>query len=215
MRIILFLGFFFISCRFSASEDAFLQTAGKISQPLIVIQPFNNIDSNCINYLKNNICNYYKLPIKTVANTALPIRAFYAKRNRYVADSLLQFLKPISQNTEIYIVGVTDKDISTSSNGVANWGIMGLGYRSGNAAVISTYRLGKKASSRQQVYQRLLKVALHELGHNFGLPHCANQTCIMVDAEGKNKLDGEKEFCENCHLFLHKNNLIKKGVTGL
>jgi archaemetzincin len=217
MRIFLLLlsVLFFKSCSFKTPENTPSHTPNTINQQTIVLQPFKGIDSGYINYLKNNIRNYYNVRINVVAVTALPRNAFNGKRSRYTADSLLQFLKSMSPTQGVYVLGVTAKDISTYSNGIADWGIMGLGYQPGNAAVASTYRLTKKIGSLQQVYTRLLKVSVHELGHNFGLPHCANQTCIMVDAAGKNKLDEEEYLCEKCRFFLYKNGFIKKGVTGL
>ena len=74
---------------------------------------------------------------------------------------------------------------------------MGLGYRPGNACVVSSYRLSKKNKTEQ-----FYKVALHELGHTEGLPHCKNKTCLMRDAEGGNPLNEEKEFCISCKKYL-------------
>lgn len=88
-------------------------------------------------------------------------------------------------------------------NGVADWGVMGLGYRPGRACVISTYRLKNKNKKEQ-----LLKVTMHEIGHTFNLPHCNNKTCLMRDAEGGNPLDEEKDFCNHCKLMLQKKGLI-------
>ncbi len=66
-------------------------------------------------------------------------------------------------------------------------GIMGFGYLPGNACVISNYRLGKYPQTQIQLNEKLLKVALHELGHNFGLPHCPDEQCIMIEAKEKDK----------------------------
>jgi len=43
---------------------------------------------------------------------------------------------------------------------------------------------------------------LHEPGHTAGFPHCAVKACLMRDAEGRNPLDEEKDFCDNCKSFL-------------
>ena len=56
----------------------------------------------------------------------------------------------------------------------------------------------KKKNKTEQFY----KVALHELGHTEGLPHCKNKTCLMRDAEGGNPLNEEKEFCISCKKYL-------------
>lgn len=78
---------------------------------------------------------------------------------------------------------------------------MGLGYRPGNACVASSFRLTKKNKTQQ-----FHKVALHELGHTQGLPHCPDKSCLMRDAEGGNPLDEEKAFCASCRQYLKSKN---------
>ena len=129
-----------------------------------------------------------------------PVLARYLPRNRYRADSLIHFLK--SQTSKGHItLGLTNKDISTTKNEVADWGIMGLGFRPGNACVASSFRLSKTETNIQ-----LFKVAIHELGHTQGLPHCNIKSCFMRNAEGGNPTNDEKDFCIKC-----KSILIQKG----
>ena len=54
----------------------------------------------------------------------------------------------------------------------------------GQAAVVSSYRLRRKAKDRAHVQFRVASTAVHEVGHTFGLPHCPEQRCVMQDAEG-------------------------------
>jgi archaemetzincin len=94
-------------------------------------------------------------------------------------------------------VGLTNKDISTDNGNIPDWGVMGLGYQPGKSCVVSTFRLSKR-----NLKEQYFKVAIHELGHTQGLPHCPNKTCLMTDAEGKNNTDKENGFCEKCKAFL-------------
>jgi archaemetzincin len=80
-----------------------------------------------------------------------------------------------------------------------DWGVMGLGLQPGNACVISSFRL-----SKTDLRNQLFKVAIHELGHTQGLPHCRNLSCFMRDAEGKNPIDQETDFCPKCKAILKK-----------
>jgi archaemetzincin len=124
----------------------------------------------------------------------MPKSAFYAPRSRYRADKLLVWLSK-STPTDI-VLGVTEQDISTTLGKHEDWGIFGLGYCPGKASVISSFRLKKKG--KVGVEERLCRVAIHEVGHNFGLPHCPN-ACIMADAQGSIKsVDSEANFCKQC-----------------
>jgi archaemetzincin len=91
------------------------------------------------------------------------------------------------------IIGLTTKDISTTKGKFKDWGIMGLANCPGTACVVSTFRLNKNKLSEQ-----FYKVAIHELGHTSGLPHCKEKSCYLRDAEGGNPLDEEVAFCKRC-----------------
>jgi archaemetzincin len=174
----------------------------------IFIQPLGNIDTAYTSYLKIHISRFYKMEVQILKMTPLPKNAFYNLRNRYKADSLLLFLLTGAAEKNQYIIGVTHRDISTSKGNITDWGVMGLGFMPGKACVISTFRIKNNLRNRQHELERFFKVGLHELGHNFGLGHCPSQHCIMVDAEGKNKLDGEENLCENCRIILQKKGIL-------
>ena len=161
----------------------------------INIQPFNDLSAGETNYVFREIKKIYPY-INVNKAIALPKSAFYRARNRYRADSLINFLGSNTPDGHITI-GLTSKDISTTKGAIADWGVMGLGFCPGKACIASTFRLAKDQKSAQ-----LFKVAIHELGHTQGLPHCPVKSCFMRDAEGKNSTNEEREFCESCKLFL-------------
>ncbi len=174
----------------------------KSEQPGLILQPFGQVDPDLISFIQLHIPAELKIQIKVVQAIQLPIEAFYAVRGRYIADTLLRYLNQFSTTQYPYVMGITANDIETTKGENLHWGVMGLGLQPGNAAIVSVYRIKKSKQTQSALAQRLLKVVVHELGHNFGLPHCSNQHCIMVDAEGKDKLDGEQGFCKNCREFL-------------
>lgn len=92
--------------------------------------------------------------------------SFYKPRNRFRTDSIIKNLKN-NIGKDSVIVGLSHFDISTTKNGIKDWGIMGLGYRPGKACVVSDFRLSQK-NKNEQFYN----LVLHELGHTEGLPHC-------------------------------------------
>ena len=162
---------------------------------VIRIQPFGDMPATEVAYVYQQLLATHD-SVVLLKKIDLPPATFYPKRNRYRADSLIVFLKNQTPNGCITI-GLTNKDISTTKGKFKDWGVMGLGYCPGKACVVSTFRLSKKETTDQ-----LFKTAIHELGHTYGLPHCPINTCFMRDAEGKNRLNQETDFCAKCKQFL-------------
>ncbi|MCC6369435.1 MAG: Zn-dependent protease [Bacteroidia bacterium] len=165
----------------------------------VILQPFEGIPQTYVDLVEKQLPNF--LPcLKKNKSIALPHSAWYAPRQRYKADTLIDFLANKTP-AGFVTLGLTHFDISTTKGNVADYGIMGLGFQPGKACVVSYFRLSKTNTKEQ-----FLKLCLHELGHTQGLPHCPDKTCFMRDAEGKNKADEEKAFCASC-----KKVLILKG----
>jgi archaemetzincin len=87
-----------------------------------------------------------------------------------------------------------------------------FGLAKGNAAVVSTARLdprfyGKIPDMRTAgalFKERILKEAMHEIGHLHGLPHCEDGSCVMVFSESIEGVDSKgRDFCANCRTALH------------
>ncbi len=160
----------------------------------IVLQPFEYFPESISRNIQKRVQGVNP-NVELRKNIPFPKSSYYSLRNRYRADSIIRYLK--NQIGENYvIVGLTNKDISTTKNDINDWGVMGLGYRPGNSCVVSTFRLKNK--KEDQFY----KVILHELGHTEGLPHCKEKTCFIRDAEGGNPLDEEFHFCKSCSNYL-------------
>jgi len=193
--VIIFLFLYLSSCaRDKAKKEMVIET----NKPGILLQPLHSFSKQTLLYLKNNIEQFYPVHVIIASTKEFPSNVYYKPRNRYRADSTIKWLKQIRPDSIRLIVGLTDEDISTTKGLHKDFGVMGLGYQPGKACVVSTVRLRKSAKTSQQLNQRIFKVVVHEMGHNFGLPHCLDQTCIMVDAEGKMKLDEETGLCNDC-----------------
>lgn len=164
---------------------------------IIDIQPFTDISQEHTMHVVGELKKIY--PHVTLKKAiALPASAYNPERNRYRADSLISFLRNRTVDGHITI-GLTKSDISVTKGAVKDWGVMGYGFRPGRSCIVSTFRL-----FRNTLQQQLFKVAIHELGHTEGLPHCPVKTCFMRDAEGGNPTNEEKEFCTSCRAHLEK-----------
>jgi archaemetzincin len=142
---------------------------------------------------------FYRIELSTLVMSALPRAAFYAKRRRYRAEKLLDFLDTRRPDDGFRILGLTAVDISTTKPPYEDWGILGLATLDGGACVLSSFRCKRGAKNPEHARIRLGKTAVHEIGHTFGLPHCPTYGCLMEDARGKvATTDREYDLCPKC-----------------
>lgn len=82
--------------------------------------------------------------------------------------------------------------------------VFGLSKLGGNVSIVSTCRLRSEfyglPSDQKLLEERLLKEAIHEIGHNLNLQHCRNYNCVMSMSSSVEELEVKKHlFCEDCY----------------
>lgn len=187
---------------------------------IVGIQPYNNFEPRLAQKIKSTIEDIYGMETIILPEKKIPKEFFVnIKSPRYRADSLIKHQSKTISNDVDFILGLTPTDISTTKtakagtltktgNNYQDWGIFGLGYRPGNSCVVSTFRI--KHSDPEIFEARLQKISLHELGHNFGLPHCSDKKCLMTDAVEKiSTVDNANlDLCSKCKTFLKRRNIL-------
>lgn len=181
---------------------------------LVAIQPFTGFSLEYADTVKRTVMEMYGVQAQVLDPIDIPQTAFvHIKSPRYRADTLIHFLKSdILFAKHDHVIGLISKDISTTKysdfknkiikepvSKYTDWGIFGLGFMPGKSCIVSSYRLEMNVT-KEQFVARLKKVSCHELGHNFGLPHCPNKTCIMQDAaETIKTIDNVSlHLCDEC-----------------
>lgn len=81
--------------------------------------------------------------------------------------------------------------------------VFGEAQLGGPAALISDFRLRQEyygeAPDAQLTQGRLLKEALHEVGHTYGLRHCQDWSCPMAASTAIERLDWKSSrYCDAC-----------------
>ena len=88
--------------------------------------------------------------------------------------------------------------------------VFGEAYKGGRVAAIYLQRLRQEfyslESNKSLFHERIVKEAIHELGHTFGLVHCANKSCVMHFSNSLYDTDiKENKFCLYCKNKLRLN----------
>ncbi len=167
------------------------------SPPLIVLQPLGAaLPAAELDAVSSALRAFYAVQLAVAPALDLPKSAFYAKRQRYRAEKLLDYLVAHGNPEARVALGLTAVDISTSKPPHEDWGILGLATLDGRSAVLSSFRCKRAAKSAAHARVRFAKTAVHELGHSFGLDHCETPGCIMHDGEGSVlTTDTEHDLC--------------------
>jgi archaemetzincin len=128
--------------------------------------------------------------------------AYDSLRGQYHSSAILKRLRKLPTAESWRVLGVADSDlfipILTFVFGEAQ-----LGPADATAALVSMYRLRQEfygmPPDPETLSARLLKEALHELGHTFGLRHCADYRCVMSSSPSVENIDLKlAQFCPAC-----------------
>ena len=128
-----------------------------------------------------------------------PDGAFDEGRNQYHSTRILEQLNQFSLEEDSRVLGITGLDLYVP---VLTF-VFGEAQLTGRCAVVSCHRLRDEfyglPSRPDLLEERLVKEAMHELGHTYGLRHCENWECVMASTHSVERLDLKKaEFCPAC-----------------
>lgn len=124
--------------------------------------------------------------------------AHHPERNQYFSTRIIERLAHLNGHYEV-LLGVTEHDlyipILTFVFGEAQLG--------GSCAVVSYHRLTQEfyglPADRSLLTERLIKEAVHEVGHTAGLTHCDDYECVMAATHAVEWLDLKSAvFCQHC-----------------
>lgn len=162
----------------------------------VELQAVGDVDPGILDRLAAGLAGSLRISCRVRDGSINPSFAYEAGRNQYYATALLAVLSPDPGNR---IVGVTSLDLFVP---ILTF-VFGEAQLEGPRALVSLYRLGEEhyglPRDPARLDERLLKEALHELGHTFGLRHCAESTCVMSSSHNVERIDAkEAAYCPHC-----------------
>jgi archaemetzincin len=177
----------------------------------ITILTVGEVEENVLNALRDALVKVFSESFCTVSKSNLPPlrEAYNVSRRQYDSTRILCDILGYAESSETFS-GIDDRVLGVSGVDLYVQGlnfVFGEAQCPGKAAVISLYRLKPEfygAPKDERLFlERAVKEAVHELGHTFGLRHCAEPTCVMHFSLHISMTDLKRvEFCNSCRIKL-------------
>ena len=194
-----------ISC--SASEFEHNSNGNSIVYSLIqhLLKTFRDKVS-----IDNSSLQYSSFQISTAAATIPPTYLYDRRRKQWISNRILDWLlQNNNPDDNTKVLAICDFDAYSDE---LNF-VFGEAHLGGRVAAIYLPRLReefyvRKSDTNKLFKQRVIKEAVHELGHAFGLTHCEKSKCVMHFSNSLQDTDfKDYKFCERCNKILRSRQL--------
>ena len=170
-------------------------------KPMICLVSVGKDASAVFPELQQEIKETYGYEVTARVEVPLPEIAYDQKRNQYLAVPILNRIgQRVPDEDCLKVLGIADVDLFTNDLHFIFGKAEGI---PGRVAVISLLRLRpefyRKPPDQKLFLDRVVKEAVHELGHLFGLQHCENPECVMFFSKSIADTDKKgKKPCSSC-----------------
>jgi archaemetzincin len=167
-----------------------------------VVSPIGEHDSHLLDQVSLEANLVFGFPTEILPLLDDVYFAFDPTRDQYYSTPILELLASKAPPRAVKVLGVTGVDlfipILTHVYGEAQLG--------GKACIISSCRLSEglsPLSARDDFACRMVKEAVHELGHTFQLRHCKESSCVMHYCRTIRDVDRKSnQLCRYCKILL-------------
>ena len=166
---------------------------------LICLLPVAGVAAVDLDAIEVFVAAYFACETRRLPPLETPAGAWDAKREQHDATVLMRSALPLLPPQATRLLVVTGHDIYIPMLTF----IFGQAQVNGPAAILSLARLRQEfhglPADRELYVERVLKEVLHELGHTFGLVHCADRACAMSLSINVTNIDVKRgELCDAC-----------------
>jgi archaemetzincin len=168
----------------------------------IAIVPVGSFDLELIEFISEQIERVFGFSSEILPMLNDLSFAFDSNRKQYHSTKILERLAEKIPPTMTKALAIVQVDlfipILTHVYGEAQLG--------GKTCVVSTFRLNEgrpNINIREPFIGRIMKEAIHELGHTFQLRHCKDQNCLMHYCHDERDVDRKTDvLCRYCKILL-------------
>ena len=168
----------------------------------IALCTFGDIDSLLVTAIRAEVEKVFGLSTDRLPLLDTLAFAYDPKRDQYHSTLILEKLSAAVPDTFLKVLAIVQVDLFIP---ILTY-VYGEALLGDKSCIVSTCRLktGRYFSGEPQVFQnRVVKEAIHELGHTFDLRHCRERTCIMHYCRTLEDVDAKSEhLCRYCTVML-------------
>ncbi len=166
---------------------------------LLHLLPIGNVDEGLLKELRPVIETTFCVRCQVLPVRLDPEFAYHGERQQYHSSEILHRMHSFLADDSWRMLGVASVDlyipILTFVFGEAQMG--------GPCAVVSAHRLRQEfygLPADAQIYRhRVIKEAVHEIGHTLSLTHCQDYSCAMAPSHAVEWIDlKERTLCASC-----------------
>jgi archaemetzincin len=166
---------------------------------LALIPFFCPLGAAQLDQLATRIEQVFPLRVERHAPAFDPQISYDAARGQYNSRLLMHELAQDGRWDSSRVLGLTGLDLFIP---VLTY-VFGEAQLGGRIAIVSSHRLDNTryglAPDSQLLLDRVVKEAVHELGHTYQLLHCHQVTCVMASSTTIDGIDVKSgQFCEDC-----------------
>jgi archaemetzincin len=162
--------------------------------------PIGKLNGGLLASLAPVLANTFGIPCEIMTAALNPDFAYHRERQQYHSSEILGRMQALVTSQTWRVLGVAAVDlyipILTFVFGEAQIG--------GTCAVVSFHRLQQEfyglPKDTDLLHHRLLKEAVHEIGHTLNLTHCDDYRCAMAPSHAVEWIDlKDSSLCSACH----------------
>lgn len=173
----------------------------------ITLISFGYFEKGILEMIASDVEHEFSLPVKT-REGYLDLSEYYdPARKQYNGNELLKEIELRFATDATKTLGLFNVDLFIP---ILTY-IFGQAFLNGRSGIASIHRLSNERygikKDNDAFMDRIRKEVIHELGHTFGLVHCANPTCVMRSSTYVEDIDQKAHsFCHRCKAELEEKN---------
>ena len=176
----------------------------------IILIPIDRVDGETLGTIKQRLAEIFVWTVDGGSQIEPPRSAYDFKRKQYQSKAILAALRAPKHKEDERILGVTNVDLYAPKLSF----VFGEADAERGVALISLWRMRQVYRSlpgeKKLFGERVIKEAMHQLGHTYGLGHCWAPRCAMFPTNSLRDTDKKQAFfCYECHRKLSDKGIIR------